>query len=137
MENYQVFIQQLQALTDHIINHELQDEGKHICISELAVIRGAINQIIQNPPISKHDYQVRLKEIVKIFKEVINNIDKEEVVLEHEMQGTHNFSEYELRRAVCYAYKKALKNKLEAMLFIIYENQNNLTMNMQQVKEYF
>lgn len=88
-----------------------------------------IRGITQKKEKSNNMLQAIFMVLENFERKVAEDLKKEEIQIENEMQGTQNYSEYELRKMEAHVFKKKLQKKLKSMMRLV------LRMNLGIVSE--
>src|SRR3990167_6559565 len=97
---------------------------KQHCEKEITHLRSVLNTVFKvliNDKFffAKRNEDALFIDIMQILKKMITNIDQEEVIIQHEMQGIQNYSAYESQRIKAFIPKKQLRDEIEKMLQVI------------------
>lgn len=116
-------INQLQDYFAKESRRTLKQQGILVCRPELERLQGSLNSTFHlacvQQQLFSECHENGLDELEQVFKSVIDAIDQEESLIEKEMAGVQNFSEYELSKIKALAHKKDLKAILLKMLQVI------------------
>lgn len=118
--------QLLSDLNDQLdtIKNKLGKKGKQVCEKELYRLRGLFNLVANRFQSEKRGVYSRqdespFLEIMLTLKNIMKGIDDEGRLLEKEMHGVDNYSDYEYSNVTNFAFKEELKEELIKMLVII------------------
>lgn len=123
MKNDKELLNELNDLLDNFKN-ELDQKKSLNCEKEIMRIRGIFNHAASRFQSSKRELYSREEEspfleILLTLKNVMKSIDDEARLLEKEMNGVANYSDYQYMKTMDFACKKALKEELIKMLRLI------------------
>jgi predicted nuclease with TOPRIM domain len=120
MANTNLVIELKQSLTE--LRNKLGSQGEKICEKELTEIKDnldelhKINQQQTAFPAGIKEEVRLLGDLVTRLEEIIAQIDKEVELLEVEMHGVQNYSDYENHQIQDQAYKKDFKDALQEII---------------------
>lgn len=120
-DHNKLLLDELNDMFDAAIKRQLKRDHKNICEAEFSHVRRVLNQAVKSFTFKKgprifirhNDF---FQDVLETLESIAKAIDDEGVVLERELQGTQNYSEYESQRVKQYSSKIALRQDLHKMM---------------------
>lgn len=114
-------LDELNDMFDAAIKRQLKRGHQNICEAEFSHVRLVLNQAIKSFTFKKgprifirhNDF---FMDVLETLESIAKTIDEEGALLERELQGTQNYSEYESQRVKQYSSKIALRQDLHKMM---------------------
>lgn len=122
MKNDKELLNELNDLLDQFKKQQ-DHKSRLVCEKEYTRIRGVLNHTATKFQSSKRALYAKEEspflDILLTLKNVMKSIDDEARLLEKEMHGVDNYSDYEYMNTINFACKKSLKEEIIKMLSLI------------------